>query len=142
MEISRTVVTLKRKRRLIEDTIVTYEKKIEEARADLAHVIAVIRVFEASDDPENLPTYADLHRVFKRSETMELCKKALGAKGPMTTMQLADYVMEARGLDRADKVMRQAVGYKIVQALRMQHLRGKIADAGKAKGGQRIWALV
>ena len=49
--------------------------------------------------------------------------------------------VHTRGLDATDKVMRQAVGYKIVQALRMQHLRGKVADAGKAKGGQRIWAL-
>lgn len=141
MEISRTVVTLKRKRRLIEDTIVNYEKKIEQARADLAHIIAVIEVFEASAEPGELPRYADLHRVFQRNETVNLCKQALAKNGPQTTMQLAVYVMEARGLDATDKVMRQAVGYKIVQALRMQHLRGKLGNAGKAKNGQRIWAL-
>ena len=97
MEISRTVTTLKRKRRLIEDTIASYEKRTEEARADLVHVIAVIKVFEASAAPGELPRYADLHRVFKRTETVDLCKEALAKKGPQTTIQLAAYVMEARG---------------------------------------------
>lgn len=141
MEISRTVTTLRRKRREIEDTITSYQKQIEQARADLAHIVAVIRVFEASGAPGELPRYADLHRVFKRTEAMELCREALAKRGPQTTLQLAAFVMDARGLDATDKVMRQAVAYKLVHALRMAHKRGTLADAGRAKGNVRIWAL-
>ncbi|MGE0743234.1 MAG: hypothetical protein AB7O98_18005 [Hyphomonadaceae bacterium] len=143
MEKSRTVQTLQNKLRQIEDTIASYEKQIEQARADLAHVIAVIRVFQATDDPAEMPAYADLHRVFKRTQQIELCRQALAQRGPQTTAQLAAYVMEARGLDPADQVMRRAVMQRLVNALVMQMKRGKLRDAGRVKtSNQRIWALV
>ena len=138
---SRTVLTLKRKRRQIEDTIASYEKQIEQARADLAHILAVIRVFESTEDPTGMPRYADLHRVFKRTQQIELCRQALAKKGPQTTAQLAAYIMEARGLDARDLVMRRAVMQRLINALVMQFKRGKLVDKGRAKGGVRIWAL-
>jgi hypothetical protein len=44
----RTVTTLKRKREEIAASIKLYEKQIAQARSDLAHVTAAIRIFEAS----------------------------------------------------------------------------------------------
>ncbi len=42
----RTVTTLKYKRDEITRSIAAYEKKLNQARADLAHIIAAIRIFE------------------------------------------------------------------------------------------------
>jgi hypothetical protein len=58
----------------------------------------------------------------------------------MDTREIARFAMEAKGLDTGDKALAKAVGYRLIQALRMQHKRGKIADAGK-RGGVRIWAV-
>jgi len=72
-----TVVTLKVKRDDIIHTIRLYEKKIEQARADLAHISAAIKIFEASGEAAEIPRYVDTYRLFKRGEQVELCKQAL-----------------------------------------------------------------
>ena len=56
MQETRTVTTLRRKRDEISASIRMYEKKIAQARADLAHVAAAILMFEASDRPISLST--------------------------------------------------------------------------------------
>src|SRR4051812_28856603 len=73
----RTVTTLRRKRDEILGAIKLYERQLGQARADLAHVMAAIRIFEASGDPKDLPRYADLHRIFSRGETWAICHAAL-----------------------------------------------------------------
>jgi hypothetical protein len=64
----RTVTTLTRKRDEIRASIRMYEKKIAQAQSDLAHVTAVLRLFEASDKPQDLARYVDSYRLFKRGE--------------------------------------------------------------------------
>ena len=46
----RTVTTLLAKRDEIERSIVNYEARLEQARADLSHLNAVISIFEAAGD--------------------------------------------------------------------------------------------
>ncbi len=58
----RTVTTLRSKRDEIVSSIRLYEKQLEQARSDLAHINAVIRVFEATGDPKDMPRYVDVHR--------------------------------------------------------------------------------
>src|ERR1700710_1592837 len=99
----RTVTTLRSKRAEILASITLYEKRLAQARADLAHVTACISIFEASGDGEELSSYVDIHRVFARGEMMALCKEAL-ASGPKTTKELALAVMAAKGLDVGAKV--------------------------------------
>ena len=48
----RTVTTLRRKRDEIVSSIRLYERQLEQARADLVHIQAAIRLFEASGDPK------------------------------------------------------------------------------------------
>jgi hypothetical protein len=57
-----TVVTLQSKRDEIIASFTRYEKQVAQARADLAHINAMIRVFEASGDPKDMPRYVNLHR--------------------------------------------------------------------------------
>ena len=91
----RTVTTLRSKRTEIISSIANYEKKLAQARADLAHITACITIFEASGDIEEIPPYIDIHRCFKRGEAITLCKEALAAHGPLNTRQLALKVMAA-----------------------------------------------
>lgn len=135
----RTVTTLRRKRDEISASIRLYERQLAQARADLAHVTAAIRIFEASGDVADMARYVDTHRLFKRGEPIALCKQAL-AKGPMTTRELAHHVMKAKGLDVGDKVLAKGIGNSLIHALRMQHQRGRLVLKGK-RVGVSVWAL-
>lgn len=136
----RTVTTLSTKREEIQRVIAGYEAKLAQARADLTHITAAIKIFEATDDPDAMRAYVDTHRIWKRGELMTLCKGFLESEGPLSTKGLAERAMKASGLDASDKVLAKAVAYKIVMAMRQQHIRGKVQDAGRVKGA-RVWAL-
>ena len=135
----RTVTTLRSKRAEILASISLYEKRLAQARADLAHVTACITIFEASGDGEDVSSYVDTHRLFRRGEIVLLCKEAL-ASGPKTTKELALHVMAAKGLDTGDKVLAHAMAQRMIHALRQQWRRGLLQDGGKVKGA-RVWAL-
>ncbi|RTL52545.1 MAG: hypothetical protein EKK40_07580 [Bradyrhizobiaceae bacterium] len=135
----RTVTTLTAKRDEIASSIAKYERKLAQARADLAHVNACITIFEASGETDTMASYVDVHRLFKRGEPMKLCKEAL-TSGPKNTRELALHVMTAKGLDTGDKVLAKSVTLTLVHALRMQCQRGCLKDGGKVKG-VRIWVL-
>jgi hypothetical protein len=84
----RTVTTLRSKRDEILLSIRLYEERIKQARADLAHINAAIKIFEASGDPMEMGRYVDTHRLMKRGVPIALCKEAL-ASGPKSTRDLA-----------------------------------------------------
>ena len=129
----RTVTTLRRKRDEIAASIRLYERQLEQAKADLAHVLAAIRIFEASGDPKDATRYMDVHRLFRRGEPWAICREALAAKGPMTTKELVEELMKARKLPAGDKVLGRALGMKLVNSLGKQELRGRLIRDGKRK---------
>ena len=130
----RTVTTLRYKRDEIVASIKLYERQLEQVRADLAHVMASIRIFEASGNPKDIPKYIDIHRLFRRGETWALCKAALASNGSMTTKELALELMKAKILETGDKVLARALGMKLVNSQRKQELRGQLVCEGKRKG--------
>jgi hypothetical protein len=91
----RTVTTLVKKRDEIRASIRMYEKRIAQARSDLAHVSAVMRLFEASGKPQDLARYVDSYRLFARGEPWAICAAAL-ASGPLSTKELALALMRQR----------------------------------------------
>jgi hypothetical protein len=130
--------TLRRKRDDIQAVIESYEAKIEAAKHDLAAVNATLRLFELSGETLQFPAYVDLGRLWKRGEIVAVCREALAAEGPLDTRELAVRVLRAKGLDEHDKVMRQTVAFRVVQALSIAAKRGVIGSAGKRKG-IRVW---
>jgi hypothetical protein len=54
----RTVTTLHRKRDEVRKAVRKYERCLDQARADLTHLIAAIAIFEARGCDESLPAYA------------------------------------------------------------------------------------
>lgn len=128
------------KRDEIERAIANYERQLEAARYDLAHVNATIRLFESPEARTEFPVYVDTHRLFRRGELVAICKKALTGEGSLDTRELALRVVRAKGLDEGDTVLRTSITYRIVQAMRLQSKRGKVATPGK-RGGIRLWRI-
>lgn len=133
------VLTLRRKRAEIESVIVTYEKRLAEARRDLAHITATVQLFETAHSPEGVRVYQDIHRLFRRGEIAAICKATLADRGPLDTRELAQVVMNAKGF-AADVELRKAITMKIVQALTMQAKRGTIVMRPEKRKGVRVWS--
>jgi hypothetical protein len=136
----RTVTTLRRKRDEISASIRLYEQQLAQARADLAHVTAAIRIFEASGDPKGMARYVDTYRLFKRGETWAICQVALAKHGTLTTRELALEVMQVKGLDVADKVLAKGVGQQLIHVLRTRSKTGRLVMDGKRKAAA-VWRL-
>jgi hypothetical protein len=136
----RTVTTLRRKRDEIRRTIGAYERKLDQARADLAHIAAAIAIFEGDKGKSTeLPAYADIQRLFRYAEGIKLAKECL-AEGPKTTREIAAYIAQAKSLDTRDRVMNKVICRKIIHILRRQALQGKLVIVGK-KQAALIWRL-
>jgi hypothetical protein len=135
----RTVTTLRSKRDEIAGVVEKYEWLLGQARCDLAHIEAAISIFEASGDPKGFPAYVDVQHLFKRGEQTRLCLVAL-KDGPLTTRQLALFIMQAKGLDQADKVLAKSIGGRLIHALRMLRQQGRIIAKGRLKAAM-IWEL-
>src|SRR6202167_635580 len=136
----RTVTTLLAKRDEIERSIANYEARLEQAKADLSHVNAVISIFEAAGDRDTTTAYTDIHRLFQPGELAGICKATLAQHGPMNTRALVAHILAAKGLDVGDRVLAKSVAERLIHALRMQAKRRKIAISGKDKGAI-VWRL-
>lgn len=131
--------TLTTKAEALQGFIGKLEADLEQARADLAHVVATIRLFEAPQDGEAFPSHMNLDRMFRRREIGNLCHEAL-QDGPKDTRELALYIIRKKGFDERDRHLRSSVALRIVQALRMQEKRrGPIRREGK-RGNAIVWA--
>lgn len=123
---------LRKKRDRIRDTIAKYEARLREAQADLALVVAALRLFEIDNNADEFPAYVDLNRVFRRGETTAFCMAALEVEGPLDTRELTARIMRSKGLDEHDTVLSQAIALRIVQTLRAR--RGKVDGTTRRKG--------
>lgn len=135
----RTVTTLTRKRDDIARSIVAYERKLAQARADLAHVNATLTIFAGGDAPGEERPYVDLLRVFRYGELAALGRAAL-ANGPLVTSDIARHVMAAKGLNTGDKVMVQTVTLSVVHSMRSMANRRMVRCVEK-RHGKCYWAL-
>lgn len=136
----RTVTTLRRKRDDIRRAIRDYEKRLDQAKADLAHIAAAIAIFEGHKGQNTeLPAYADIKRLFRYGEGIKLARAALEG-GPKTTRELAAHMIQVKGLDTRDHVLGKVVCRHIIHQLRRQHQQGNLLIAGK-KQAAIIWRL-
>jgi hypothetical protein len=136
----RTVTTLKRKREQISASIKLYERQLAQARSDLAHISAAIRIFDASGPTQDIARYVDAYRLFKRGEPWAVCSAALAKQGPLDTRELAMALMRAKGMDTADTVLAKGLTNRLIHSLRMQEKRGRVRREGKRKG-VTVWRL-
>lgn len=131
--------TLRTKADQIAGTIAQYEERLQRARSNLSHVNAVMALYEAGD--EDAAPYVDLNRVFKRGEIAKLAKSYLANGVELTTREIAARIVEDKGMDTSDAILRKSVAFRVVQALSLQRRRGKIANPGK-RNGVNIWKTI
>ena len=130
------IQSLKNKRAEIHGRIAAYEAQIAQARHDLAHVSATIRLFT---EPEHQRArYMVSHGFFKKGEIADVCVRHLGVDGEMTTRQLAERVMAERKLDASDRTLRNSVVFKVAQALRPRQAAQAGPDGREAQGYVRL----
>lgn len=131
------IQSLKDKRAEIHGRIAAYQAQIAQAKHDLAHINASIRLFT---DPEHQRArYMVSHGFFKKGEIADLCVRHLDVDGELTTRDLAERVMIERRLDATDATLRNSVVFKVVQALRHAARRKQVRMVEK-RNGMCVWA--
>lgn len=136
------LTTLRRKRDEIETHIKAAEKRLEQARHDLAHVNATIRLFEIGGEHQQFPAYVRLSTIFKRGELFRFCQEAIGASpdGTADTRQIAAHIIAAKGWDASDRALAVSVGHSVVTTLGERYRRGLAQKVGK-RNGANVWRL-
>lgn len=131
------IQSLKEKRAEINGRIAAYQAQIAQAKHDLAHINASIRLFT---DPEHQRArYMVSHGFFKKGEIADICARHLEVDGELTTRELAERVMVERKLDASDTALRNSVVFKVVQALR-HAARRKLVRMVEKRKGVCVWA--
>lgn len=131
------IQSLKEKRAEIHGRIAAYQAQIAQAKHDLAHINASIRLFT---DPEHQRArYIVSHGFFKKGEIADICVHHLEVDGELTTRELAERVMVERRLDATDTTLRNSVVFKVVQALR-HAARRKLVRMVEKRKGMCVWA--
>jgi hypothetical protein len=126
------VQSLREMRAEILGRIATYEAQIAQAKHDLAHLNATLRLFTEPD--KQRARYLVSHGFFKKGEIADIRVRHLDVHGEMTTRELAERVMAARKLDITDATLRNSVIFKVVQALRHAKRRRLVRMVEKRKG--------
>ena len=124
---------LKAKRTEIERQIAGMASRIADARADLLHVSAVIRIFDpkASDD-KPAPGYLNTTKIMPRSKVFETCRDALRASAePLDTRELARHIIRTEGWDIEDRRLRLAIAHRVGATLARFALRGAVVKVGE-----------
>ena len=105
----------------------SYERRLDQARADLSAVNACFAIFDASGESSGTSPYIDTHRRFARGELMKLCHAAL-ASGPKTTKELALCMIATKGLDTGDKVLAHVMAARLIHVLKNSGEAWKACD--------------
>lgn len=116
------------------------ETAIGQARADLAHVNASIRLFQAPSPGTIAPVRMNIGLLLKSKELGRLCREAI-ATGPKSTREIAVHVITDKGLDVDDKHLLSAVALRVVNTMRQAEKRGKVQRVGKV-GTTIVWAWI
>lgn len=142
----RTLTTLATKRDEIVRSIEAYEAKLDQARADLSHINAVMVLF--AHDPAQMldyKPYSSMAKLFGYGELARLCKAALEAGGEMTGAEIAAKVIEAKGLDGRDLVLAKTLTLQVAHTMNSLMQRKTVRRVGMRKLNKRkpmrIWAL-
>jgi hypothetical protein len=135
------ISALREKRALVSGLIEKLERKLEQHRADLTHIDGVLRLFQPEHDPASIKpkrTYVRRTRYFARNEwsrlTMDALRAADGAR--MTTDAITGRIIEAKGFDAADVVLRKAISDQALTLLRSFRKRGAVEQIGLGRGAR------
>ncbi len=110
------VKALRDERAEIHGRITAYQAQIEQAKHELPHVNATLRL--VTDGEKQRARYVVSYGFFRQGEIADLCALQLQDGFELTTRALAGRVMRARDLDATNTTLCNSVVFKVVQALR------------------------
>ncbi len=137
------LTTLTTKRQDIQSYIRDLERRLEQAKHDLAHVNATIRLFEVGDRQQQFPAYVNMRSLYRKGELTALCLEALETFPERSgdSRQIAAYIIAKKGWDATDRPLAVSVGHNVVSTLGARWRRGLIEKVGK-EGGAVVWRLL
>ncbi len=136
------VTQLLLKRAEIEAQIKSIEDRLGQARADLLHVAATVRLFDPTAIDRPATVYHGATKAMRRSDLFALCKAALEASPePLCTRQLARHVITAEGWDSDDHRLRLAITHKVGLMMKRFEKRGTVRSVGTRERAT-LWRLL
>jgi hypothetical protein len=136
-----TVAGLIEKRREIAGQIDHHRRILNELVSDLDHVDAVIAMFDPDADLGRAKPHPPRQAAFKGEMRRHVLQALRAAQGPITSLDIARQVMEARGLDASDARMVSTVRKRVgacLYKLRASGIVSEVPQAGEYKGWRRI----
>jgi hypothetical protein len=95
----------------------TLHDQIRKITVDIDHLEACIRLFDPANTPEAIRAYTVQHRARKGTVKRFVMATLREAPGPLTSMQITDAWLEARGLRTDDDtrvVIRKRIGASLI----------------------------
>ena len=136
------VTQLLLKKAAVEAQVVSLTERLAEAKADLFHVSAAVRLFDPSIIDRPATVYHGVAKAMRRSDLFDVCRAALEASPePLDTRQLARAVITAEGWDTDDHRLRLAMAHKIgSHASPASSVAGSCAKAGSRQRAT-LWRM-
>jgi hypothetical protein len=126
------VTALVAKRAELAGVIDQLQRQLDQYRADLTHIDGVLRILAADIDPEAIRPKRQYRRTryFARNELWRLCLTVMrsAAGEALTTEEIADRVIAAKGFNGGDKVLRSAVTEQAGSIVRRLNRKGTIEN--------------
>jgi hypothetical protein len=136
---SQTVVILRSKRKDIEREIANYTKQIERLKVDLIHVNSTLSLFETDAVKADIRLPMSTARLYRRGEMFAACTAILaGHPDGLDTRELAEILMDSKGMDKSDRILRKSFTMSLVHVLSARARRRQILTPGK-RNFLRIW---
>lgn len=142
MELEQVITGLLRKRQAIADELELAQGTVRKLIQDIDAVDVTIKLFQP-DAPIGIvrvrPT-PRRHAAFRGESSRLILNTLREADGPMTTRDIVLKVMEARGLNAADRVLHEAIRLRVSASLLGLRDRGSL-KSGDGKGAGVLWTI-
>ncbi len=135
------VSQLRAKQAEIEAQIGDLNRRLADAKADLFHLAATVKLFDPTAAEKPATVYHAATKTLKRADLFELCKAALEASPePLDTRQLARYVIDSQAWDVEDRRLRLTMAHKVGLMMSRFEQRGLVRGVG-SRGRATVWGL-
>jgi hypothetical protein len=131
------------KRRELAGIIDELQRQLDQHRADLMHIDGVLRVLATDLDPETIrpKRVYRRNRYFARNELWRFCLSVLrtAAGELLSTDEITDRVIAAKGFHTGDAILRAAVRNQVGSVIKRLHRNGSIESIGASRASK--WKL-
>ncbi len=142
MEDKHIAEVLAQKRGAITGLILDLEERLRQAKQDLVHIDASIRIFNPDADFRHISHKRPSTRtgMFAHGEIARHCREAMRASAePVSAESVAIQIMQVRQFDIADAKLRRKVNHSVLISLREMRKARSVEKVGEGLG--TLWKL-